>query len=1786
MNSIFEAVMKTLLPLFVALVLAVGNAANAATINWTNTAGGNWNTAANWNPNQVPVVSDDAVITAVGTYAVILDTSPIVKSLTLGGSSGQQTLTTGNQNLSLSNASVVNANGVLELASILNSSALTIKGQLNWSGGRIDAGSVVTVATNGVLTTSGAGYLELSGTLTNAGTLRLVGGLFRCIDYGGYGGGGGQLVNLPGGLIDVQADVAIHFYNDNSGGVTPAIFNQGTLRKSGGTNQTDIMVPLYSSGKVDVQSGTVSIQGGGVNSGTFTNTASTTLVFPASYEQDGVLAGPGNVLSGGILTGTNGLITGTLKWTGGQMGVGSILKVATNGVLVLAGGGVYLENSGILTNAGTIQAVSGIGLRLIDYGGYGGGIGRLVNLPGALIDVQADVWIYFYNDNSGGGTPSLINQGTLRKSGGNGVSFFSNQTGSDTFYNSGTLDVQTGTISVNVSGSGNGIFRAGTGASLAFAADYEVDSALTGAGTNFLGSGTFTLNGTLATSNSVMNGATLSGTNGIISSAMTWFSGRTATGSILTLATNCVLTVVGNTTYDLSGILTNAGTIKLVTGTFRGIDYAGYGGGTGLLVNLPGALIDFQGDVPLVFYNDSSGGGTPGLINQGTLRKSGGTGTSYLQSQAGTAIFVSSGIMDAQSGTLINYLPGQLGGTLIAEAGATLNFAANYTPDTGTVITGAGTNVWSAGTFTLNNCSITASNLVLGGAVLSGTNGVIGAGSRMLWTSGSIAAGSALTIASNAVLLVGGAYNGYNDLLGALTNAGTIQLTNNSYLRCYGGQLINLPNALVDLQDDSQLWYAGLAGEAVINQGTIRKSGGSGLSYIVPAFSNSGTLDVQHGTIYVNGAFTLTGGKINFGISGVVDYGKVWLSTPSALDGAFSVNLNPGYSPVAGNTFAVLKDGAVTGGFTSITLPSKITWGTNFDGNVLTLIVSNVAPTLPAITNQAVNELVTLTLTNGASDPDIARRKIIGISIPVGSMNGSAYPANDGVWSVHTPPYPINENAGIGYLINPATFSSGSLTLFDNQYSNNVPDPANASVTYEFETPVTITDLQIVQYIYGISQIEGFVGNTTNAMTSIGSVFGPWGDTSAVFTEGQLYNFHFTNSLAGKYFRFVIRKTPQAAVYGVYRAFPIGGSGNDYVAAISPPNTVSYALLTAPVGAAIDTNGTITWTPTEAQGPVTNTFTTLVTDNGSPAMKDTNTFSVVVNEINTPPVLPVQVDRNIDELTSLTVTNTATDSDIPINPLTYALAVAPPNAAISTNGIITWTPTEAQGPGSYTFTTIVTDTNPPAVNTKSLTATNSFNVTVNEINVAPVLNVPASAAINELALYTNVATATDADLPANPLTFALVSGPPGLTVSTTGAIAWTPTEAQGPGVYTVSVSVTDTNPPAVNAKSLSVTNSFILTVNELNAAPVLTVPATQTINELTTLTVTNTATDADIPANTLTFSLVSVVPAPTGAVALNPTNGVLTYSPSEADGPVTNVFTIRVTDYNPTAINTSNLTDTKSFSVIVNEVNSAPVLPLQTNLTINELTTLTVTNTATDSDLPTNTLTYTFLVAPAGAVISANGIITWTTVETNGPGTNTFTTKVTDNGTPNLSATNTFTVIVNEVNSAPVLGTLLNPTINPGQTVSFTATATDSDVPANTLTFSLISSPAGATLDSASGLFNWRAPIALANTTNVVQVRVTDYNPIAVNTTNLTDTKSFNIIVNPLSPVVLTPLGYAGGQFVLKVNGTAGPDYILSTSTNLTVWSDLITNLSPATPFQFTNASSANNRFYRVRLAP
>jgi YD repeat-containing protein len=443
----------------------------------------------------------------------------------------------------------------------------------------------------------------------------------------------------------------------------------------------------------------------------------------------------------------------------------------------------------------------------------------------------------------------------------------------------------------------------------------------------------------------------------------------------------------------------------------------------------------------------------------------------------------------------------------------------------------------------------------------------------------------------------------------------------------------------------------------------------------------------------------------------------------------------------------------------------------------------------------------------------------------------------------------------------------------------------------------------------------------------------------------------------------------------------------------------------------------VTFAPTAAQA-YGGTITVNCDSNGG-----TNKISCSgtgVNEVNVAPVLPLIATQTVNELALLTVTNTATDSNIH-SILGYALLNPPPGMAIDANGIITWTPRQDQSPSTNFVTTVVTNSDPYDLVNPHLSATNNFTVIVNEVNVAPVLPAIATQTVNELARLTVTNTATESNIHAT-LGYSLLNPPAGMAIDTNGIITWTPQQNQSPSTNLVTTLVTNSNPYDLLNPHLSATNAFAVIVNEVNVTPVLPVIATQTVKELALLTVTNTSTESNIHS-TLGYTLLN----PPAGMAID-TNGIITWTPQQNQSPSTNLVTTLVTNSNPYDLLNPHLAATNTFTVIVNEVNVAPVLPVIATQTVNELALLTVTNTATESNIH-STLGYALLNPPAGMAIDTNGIITWTPQQNQSPSTNLITTIATNSNpydfiNPHLSATNAFTVIVAEV-PLPQLGIVL-----------------------------------------------------------------------------------------------------------------------------------------------------------------
>jgi Glycosyl hydrolase family 98/Glycosyl hydrolase family 98 C-terminal domain/Carbohydrate binding module (family 6) len=167
-------------------------------------------------------------------------------------------------------------------------------------------------------------------------------------------------------------------------------------------------------------------------------------------------------------------------------------------------------------------------------------------------------------------------------------------------------------------------------------------------------------------------------------------------------------------------------------------------------------------------------------------------------------------------------------------------------------------------------------------------------------------------------------------------------------------------------------------------------------------------------------------------------------------------------------------------------------------------------------------------------------------------------------------------------------------------------------------------------------------------------------------------------------------------------------------------------------------------------------------------------------------------------------------------------------------------------------------------------------------------------------------------------------------------------------------------------------------------------------------------------------------------------------------------------------------------------------------------------------------------------------------------------------------------------NTAPVLPPITDRTIGAGVTLNLTNTATDSDVPAQTLTYSLLTAPTNAAINSSNGVLTWRPTVAQADTLNAFTVLVVDSG-----TPGLSATQSFTVTILPLAQPQLTVTSGNPGQLTLQVNGDSGPDYQIQASTNLVNWSAVFTTNAPAMPFIWTNSGiSLPMNFFRIVVGP
>jgi hypothetical protein len=927
---------------------------------WTNLASGDWNGATNWRPSLAPGSNDTVVINS--SVTVTLNTPADCLDVTLGAA-GAPTLT--------------------------GSGTLTVRGDFSWTAGTMSGSGRTVLEAGAKLTLDNPSALSLTGrTLENGGTLLSRGNGVIELNSGVV------ISNRPGGLFEIQS--AGTFFSSTQ---PNRIDNAGTFRKSspGGTTIPS-NVSFNNSGAVEIRTGTLSLSGGGTHSGSFAVPAGTALILSGgthSADAGSSIAGAGELaviggttanlaglvnvsgsntfsggtasltgnyvctnntltlsggtanfngtgevspavlnLSAGTLGGSNLVTVGSLMtWTAGTMSGGGRTIIQPGATLNLSGFGSATLSSRTLENAGTVLW-NGVG-------GFSLTAAVITNRAGALFDAQNSAQISSFGPNR------FDNVGTFRKSGSTGVT-----TVGPSFNNSGTVDIQAGTLRLAGGGTASGTFEAPATTSVEWIGGtftLAPGAQLNGAGLYLLNGGNVTADANLAVENLdlVSTLSTLSGTGAVtVATAMNWTAGTMSGGGRTLISPAAMMNLGAASSLSLiSRALENAGTI-IWTGA-ASVLLAG-----GIITNRPGALFQAQNAAGL-----SSGVGANRFDNAGTFRKSVSAGAT---SVASGVSFNNFGTVEIQTGTLFcnggftnrgavnlsanttNRLAvgGSASGTFSAPATALVEWTGGtFTLEPDAQLGGAGLYKLNGGNLAAN-ASLTVGNLDLVSAfsTLSGT-GTVTVATAMNWTGGAMSGGGRTILSPGAMMNLGSALalslNGRT-----FENAGTVVWTGTAGLVLTSGIITNRPGALFQAQNAAQISFNGSgATNRFDNAGTFRKSVSAGTTTVVSgvSFNNSGTVDIRSGILAANGSYgSSSNAVLNCALGGTTagtGYGQLQVAGTVFLNGALSVDLVNGFTPALNDAFTVVTAGTRNGTFVNFFYPS----------NQLVMQVSNTA---------------------------------------------------------------------------------------------------------------------------------------------------------------------------------------------------------------------------------------------------------------------------------------------------------------------------------------------------------------------------------------------------------------------------------------------------------------------------------------------------------------------------------------------------------------------------------------------------------------------------------------------------------------------------------------------------------------------------------------------------------------------------------------------------------------------------------------------------------------------------
>ncbi len=444
-------------------------------------------------------------------------------------------------------------------------------------------------------------------------------------------------------------------------------------------------------------------------------------------------------------------------------------------------------------------------------------------------------------------------------------------------------------------------------------------------------------------------------------------------------------------------------------------------------------------------------------------------------------------------------------------------------------------------------------------------------------------------------------------------------------------------------------------------------------------------------------------------------------------------------------------------------------------------------------------------------------------------------------------------------------------------------------------------------------------------------------------------------------------------------------------------------------------------------------------------------FNITVGPSNTPPQAAFSIVGTLMNVGDVLTFDASTSSDSDGDPLFYAWSFDDGRTAEGAVAMHFFTTR-----GNHTATLTVRD---------NFGAVASCSRTIEIINAHPsVISAPRlAAAAGAPYAYSVVAQDPEND----PLTFALDSAPTGMVIdAATGLVSWTPAINQV-GAADVIIRVSD-NSGAMGSQA------FSILVNAFNRPPVANAGPDQTVVKGPAVRFDGRASfDPDNSPLTYFWSLVR---QPAGVVAELLNNRTATPTLIDVTAVGTYAVSLVVND------GSSSSPADEVLIKVASTLDEPPVISSKPGFTAMVGTPYLYRVAYLDPEA--DAVTVSLAASPAGAVLSGD----WVSWTPSGPGQAAFSLVAVD--ARGASSVQNWTVnVVQYTNLPPVVTSTPLGQTSPGADYLYTVTAMDPNL--DTLTFDLVSMPAGMTVDASSGVIQWlptQAQIGIHN----VAVRVAD----------------------------------------------------------------------------------------------